>query len=350
MRIDVSATKRFPGFSLDVSFSAEGRRIGLFGPSGSGKSTLIGILSGLIAPDTGSVSVDGDTMFSSSPRKNVAPERRRIAVVFQRPLLFPHLDVRRNLLYGQARRPGGRRGISVETVANILRIEPLLDRGVRDLSGGEQRRISLARALLASPRLLLLDEPLSGLDDPLKFEIIRYLNGVHEEFGIPFLFISHDLLEMRLLTDRTIVLADGRIAESAATEEVALRRSGRGMGAYTNLLRISGGRELSDLYACRWGAGELLLTAKAEGDALFELSSRDIVLFRRNPEAISARNLLECRVTRLLDWGKRTGVELAYGGQTLVAEVMRESAAELSIAPGVTVYAAIKASAFRPLR
>lgn len=195
---------------------------------------------------------------------------------------------------------------------------------MRDLSGGEQRRISLARALLACPRLLLLDEPLSGLDDPLKFEIIRYLNRVHEEFGIPFLFISHDLLEMRLLTDRTIVLADGRIAGSAATE--------------------------SDLYAYRWGAGELLLAVKAEGDTLFELSSRDIVLFRRNPEAISARNLLECRVTRLLDWGKRTGVELAYGGETLVAEVMRESVAELSIAPGVTVYAAIKASAFRPLR
>jgi len=116
------------------------------------------------------------------------------------------------------------------------------------------------------------------------------------------------------------------------------------------LLRISGGRELSDLYAYRWGAGELLLAAKAEGDALFELSSRDIVLFRRNPEAISARNLLECRVTRLPDWGKRAGVELAYGGETLVAEVMRESVAELSIAPGITVYAAVKASAFRPLR
>ncbi len=350
MKLEFAARKRLGRFELDASFTATGDRIGLFGPSGSGKSSIVGALAGLVAPDGGRIALDGEVLFDRAAGIDLPPDRRRIAVVFQHPHLFPHLDVEGNLRYGYRRCPPQFRRISPELVVEALELGPFLSRAVRHLSGGEQQRVSLGRALLSSPRLMLLDEPLSALDDSLKYRIIPFLRKTFDAFGVPFMFISHSLLEMRLMTERVVVLERGRVAEETGAEALAVRRMGAGGAAYANLLRLSSPRMRNGLSVYRWGGGELAISGGGRpGEAVFELSSRDIILFRNHPGAISARNLLPCRVVRGHAFDGRTGIELSCGDERIIAEVMRETAEELDIRPGQSIFAAIKASAFREI-
>jgi molybdate transport system ATP-binding protein len=350
VRLELACTKRLGSFTLDADLSIEGDRIGLFGPSGSGKSTIVGALAGLVTPDSGRIVLDGAVLFDREAGIDVPPERRRIAVVFQHAHLFPHLDVRSNLLYGYRRCPKAERRIALEPVADALGLSALLDRGVTNLSGGERQRVALGRALLSNPRLVLLDEPLSALDDALKHRVIPYLRKTFDAFGVPFVFISHAMIEMRLMAGRVAVVESGRIAEVAGAEEVAIRRMGSGGGAYVNLMRLSDPSRRNGLSVYRWGGTELVISAEGKpGETVFELSARDIILVREHPGAISARNLLSCRVVRGHAFEGRVGIELACGGERLVAEVMRETAQALDIRPGQPVFAAIKASAFHEL-
>jgi molybdate transport system ATP-binding protein len=350
MELRIGVVKSFGEFTLDADFTATSSRLGIFGESGSGKSTLVNLLAGALIPDSGSIFLDGECLYSKEKGVNVPPEQRRIAMVFQHPYLFPHLSVRRNLLYGYNRCAPKNRRIGLDSVAAVLKLEGLLERGVTNLSGGEQQRVAIGRAILSNPRLLLMDEPLSALDDQLKFQIIPYLKSVCEEFGIPFVFISHSMVEMRLMTDRAIVVEKGRIKQQAPVEQLARQKMDTSQVGYTNLLRLGSPRQVDGLYAYPWGKGELLLSFLARRpDPLFELSSRDIILCKKHPEAISARNLLHCRVVGLFEAGNRTGVELDCGGERLVGEVARLAAQELEIREGGEVFAAIKASAFREL-
>jgi molybdate transport system ATP-binding protein len=350
MEIRVAAEKRFANFTLAADFTARGERIGIFGVSGSGKSTLIGLLAGLHQPDQGKIFLDGDCLFSSTDKINVPTERRRIAIVFQQPNLFPHLSVQSNLLYGFKRCAPEQRAIDFAALAAVLKLENLLARGVNHLSGGEKQRVALGRAVLANPRLLVMDEPLSALDDTLKFQIIPYLKSVGEQFRIPYLFISHSLVEMRLMADEVLVVAGGAIVEQKTADELALARMGQSRVGYINLLTLSSPRRLDGLFAYRWSGGELLISAgNDQPEALFELSSKDIILFKRHPEAISARNLLRGTVVRTFVSGYSIGVELACGDQRLVAEVTDPAAKELGIVAGCQLFLAIKASAFRRL-
>ena len=349
MKLRLAVSKRFPGFDLEVDVTVTGERVGIFGPSGSGKSTLVSLIAGLQEPERGVIELDGETLWD--PRRSVPPEGRRIGIIFQHPHLFPHLSVRGNLLYGLKRCPPGERRIDLEALVEVLRIGDLLDRGIANLSGGEQQRIAIGRAVLSSPRLLLMDEPLTALDDTLRFQIIRYLKSVCERFGIPYLFISHSLLEMRLLTDTVLALERGRVIQQESSEEVARRRMGQSPVGYINLLELSGMTERDGMCVYRWHGGELLLSGgnRDTPGGLFELSSKDIILFKRHPEAISARNLLECTVAGLFESGGKIGVELRCGGGRLVAEIVPAAARELEIAPGSRLFAVCKASAFRRL-
>jgi molybdate transport system ATP-binding protein len=350
VEIRVDAVKRFENFVIDADFTVTGDRIGIFGRSGSGKSTLVGMLSGLTQPDSGEIFLDGDCLFSSNKRINVPPERRRIAIVFQQPSLFPHLSVKSNLLYGFKRCPDGHRAIDFAALVSELKLEGLLARGVNNLSGGERQRVALGRAVLANPRLLLMDEPLSALDDALRFQIIPYLKSVCEHFRIPYMFISHSLIEMRLMAEKVVVVEGGRIIEQSTAEELARSRMGMSPVGYINLLRLTSPRRVDDLFTYTWGEAELLISAgNDEPEALFELSSKDIILFKRHPEAISARNLLRCAVSNIFASGNGIGVELICGGEKLVAEVVSQAARDLGIVTGCELFAAIKASAFRRL-
>jgi molybdate transport system ATP-binding protein len=188
------------------------------------------------------------------------------------------------------------------------------------------------------------------LDDALKFQIIPYLKSVSEQFQIPYMFITHSLVEMRLLVDQVLVLSNGSIFEQATPDHLARSRMEQSRVGYINLLRLSAPRRVDGLSAYRWGSGELLISAgNDEPEALFELSSRDIILFKRHPEAISARNLFRGIVVSTFAVGNRAGVELACGDQKLVAEVAEQAVKELGISAGSELYIGIKSSAFRRL-
>ena len=351
MRLEVSVEKNFTGFDLKAAFSVTDNRIGVFGESGSGKSTLISLLAGLLTPDEGSISLDGDCLYSREKKIDISPEKRRMAIVFQQPHLFPHLNVKGNLLYGYKRCAPEHRKIDFASLVEVLKLDGVLKRGVNYLSGGEKQRVAIGRAILSNPRLLLMDEPLSALDDELKYAIIPYVNEVCARFSTPFLFVSHSMVEMRLMTDTVILLEKGRVIEQMTTEQLARRRMDDSRVGYINLLKLRDPRKVGGLFAYSWGRGELFLSTGSNDDGpIFELSSKDIILFRKHPEAISARNLLKCRVAGTFPSGHSTGVELDCGEEGLIAEISCEAEAELEIKKGIEVYAAIKSSAFRPLK
>jgi len=351
VELRVAVEKNFGRFLLNADLSVRGKRIGIFGPSGGGKSTLVGLIAGLSKPDRGIITLDGEILFDSSSGINVRTEDRRMGMVFQRPSLFPHLNVKGNLLYGYKRCAPENRKIVFGDVVEVLNIGRLLDSGVKKLSGGEKQRVAIGRAVLGNPRLLLLDEPLSALDDSLKFQIVPFLKNACEAFGIPYLFISHSLLEIRIMTDQVLNVVNGRIVGQATAEALVRSRMGDSMAGYMNLLRLSAPRQVDALYAYMWG-GQQLVTASGDDrpEGLFELSSTDIMLFKSHPEAISARNLRKCRVVGTCQAGNRVGVDLDCNGDgRLVAEVVRQAADELGVRAGAEVYAAIKSTAFRKL-
>ena len=350
MDLRMEVRKSFGAFNLQTDFSVSGEQLGVFGQSGSGKSTLVGLLAGLSTPEEGEIFLDGDCLFSSRRGISVPPQLRRVAIVFQQPCLFPHLSVESNLLYGFRRCAAKDRSIDLAALVSVLKLSPLLKRGVNNLSGGEKQRVALGRAILANPRLLLMDEPLSALDDALKFQIIHYLKSASEQFGIPYLFISHSLLEIRLMTEQVLAVAGGRIVGQSTPEELARERMGQSQVGYINLLKVNALRKMGGLQVYRWGESELFISAGDDSStAMFELSSRDIILFKKHPEAISARNLLKCTVVDTFPSGNKVGVELKCGSETLVAEVVMQAADDLAIQARNEIYAVIKASSFRRL-
>jgi len=350
MNLQASVAKKFSDFGLQAEFTVTAGRCGVFGPSGSGKSTLMHLLAGLLRPDSGRICLDGRILFDAAKKINLPPEERRIGVVFQHSHLFPHLNVRQNLFYGWKRTPSAQRRFTFEALIRVLDLEHLLERGVAGLSGGERQRVALARTVLASPRLILMDEPLSGLDEKLKYQIIPYLKKVFAEFEVPLLFISHSLQEMRLLTEEVLVLENGRLQNSMPVEALARRQLGIGNRGYANLLSLHDPSALGDLWRYRWGETALIATEQGNsGENLFELGARDITLFKRNPEATSARNLMPCRVAGLFGDGNRIGVELHCAGGRLVSQIVPESVRDLDIREGAEVTAVVKASALRRL-
>ena len=350
MKLDIDIEKRLGGFSLRMKTELSGERIGIFGASGSGKSTLVHTIAGLMAPDAGELHLDGTCLFSSRDRINLSPEQRRIAIVFQQAMLFPHLGVKANLLFGYRRCRPEHRKIRPEALIEVLNLQHLLQRGTSKLSGGEKQRVALGRAVLANPRLLVMDEPLSALDDTLRYQIIPYLRSVSEEFRIPYLFISHSVSEMQLMADQVLVVANGSLAGVSTPDELARNSMAKSPRGYLNLMRLKDPEFRDGLYHYPWGDGSLIVSDGRENcESLFELSSRDIILFKKHPEAISARNLIECRVAEMFDSDGRKGVVLESGDGRLVAEIVRSASDELEVSPGATMFAAVKASAFRRL-
>ncbi|CAK8720158.1 Molybdate transport system ATP-binding protein [Candidatus Electronema aureum] len=351
MLLEVDVEKRFAEFSVRAAFTLRSEKCGVFGPSGSGKSTLMHLLAGLQEPDSGFIRLNGRTLFDREQKINLLPEARRVGVVFQHACLFPHLSVRKNLLYGMNRLPHQQRNISPEQLIRVLQIEPLLDRSVNRLSGGERQRVALARTVLACPQLILLDEPLSGLDGQLKYQIIPYLLRVFAEFSIPMLFISHSLQELRMMTEEVLVMRGGQAEKTMSTEELARTHLGSSGRGYTNLLQLDTPQDMGNLLSYRWGEISLIVLKTNDQAAAgqFALGARDILLFKKHPEATSARNMLPCTVRRIYQTDWLAGVELACHGKTLIAEIVPQSVEEMDIRPGSEVVAVFKASAFRQL-
>jgi len=206
-------------FLLQVDLEITGQVIGIFGSSGAGKTSLLEVVAGLRRSAAGFIALDDHVLMDTSARKFLVPEQRGVGYVPQDLALFPHLSVRKNLLYGHSHATLSSR-VDLNHVAVVLEIESLLDRSISQLSGGQKQRVAFARALLASPRLLLMDEPLASLDQELKSKIIPYLKRIRDEFQIPMLYVSHSPEEVTQLCDRVIVMRDGKCLRISRPEEL----------------------------------------------------------------------------------------------------------------------------------
>jgi molybdate transport system ATP-binding protein len=223
MSVAVDIRHRLGEFDLDMGFESSGRLTAFFGHSGAGKTSLVNIIAGLIQPAHGRVSIDGETLVDTEKGIFVPPWRRRVGYVFQEGRLFPHLSVRQNLLYGQWFTPRGQRYETLSRVVDLLGIDTLLERRPGSLSGGEKQRVAIGRALLASPRLLLMDEPLASLDEARKAEILPYIERLRDEVRVPIIYVSHSVSEVARLATTIVRFSAGKVTASGSAAEMLAR-------------------------------------------------------------------------------------------------------------------------------
>lgn len=356
-RADGSAAAQ-PVTRVEASFASDARVLALFGRSGSGKTTVVNALAGLLPVDQGRIAIDGDVLFDSARGINVPVERRGVGYVFQDGLLFPHLSVRRNVLYGANRETaGGRpdRSVPFDQVIALLGIEPLLERAAPSLSGGEKQRVAIGRALLSKPRLLLMDEPLASLDTGRRSEILRLIERVRDEFGVNIVYVSHSIGEVSRLADDVVLMNDGRVVACAATEDIFNRADLR---PYTG--RFEGGA-LIEAHAVAHDMKYFLTTFQFSGGELvapgvdtpvgarvrIRIRARDVTLATHRPHGLSIRNVLQGTVGSIEDRGGAiVEVHVQVTGRELLARISRQALDEMQLKPGQTVYALIKAIAF----
>src|SRR5437870_5220193 len=218
--LSVSLQHRLGDFSLDAAFDSAGGLTALFGRSGAGKTTLINLIAGLLRPDRGHIALDGEVLSDAERGIFVPPSRRRIGYVFQEGRLFPHLSVRQNLLYGSWFGTKFGAGGDLDQVVDLLGIGALLGRQTTNLSGGEKQRVAIGRALLSRPRLLVMDEPLASLDEARKAEILPHIERLRDEFGVPIVYVSHQVAEVARLATTLVVLSEGRVAATGPTAQI----------------------------------------------------------------------------------------------------------------------------------
>lgn len=356
MSLSVSLRHSFPSFDLDVAFEAPSGVTALFGQSGSGKTTVVNAVAGLLRPDSGRVSVNAEDLFDRSTGCWLPPHRRRIGYVFQEGRLFPHLTVRQNLRYGQwfANRRHG--GAEFGRVLELLGIAPLLPRRPALLSGGEKQRVAIGRALLSAPRLLLMDEPLAGLDEDRKSEILPYLERLRDETEIPIVYVSHIVAEIARLATTIVMMKDGRVvrcgtaAEVLGDPSVSPALGVRGAGAVLSARVVA--HHMDGLTELDVGTGQVFLPRMASpvgARIRIRIAAQDVMLALTRPEDISALNVLEgtVRDVRRGD-GPGAMVVVAVGGQTLLARITQRSCDALRLAPGTPCFAVMKSVAFAP--
>jgi molybdate transport system ATP-binding protein len=223
MSLDVTVRHRLERITIDVRLAAGAGLTAIVGPSGAGKTTLLHIIAGLIVPDDGTVVLGGEVLLDRARGIVVPPDRRRIGYVTQDSRLFPHLTVRQNLAYGHWFTPPGRRRLTVDAVAGMLDLGAFLARRPARLSGGERQRVALGRALVTSPRLLLLDEPLAAVDVGRRQEILPYLDRLRQELALPTIYVTHTLDEVRARAESIVTLDEGRVIASESGAAVQSR-------------------------------------------------------------------------------------------------------------------------------
>lgn len=209
--IEIAAKLQRKHFTLDIQFNLTARVTGLFGPSGSGKSTILNIIAGLVKPDNGRVTIDGQCLLDTAQHIFVPVYQRQVGLVFQDSRLFPHLSINDNLHYGYHKRQPVQQQFQPAQIIDLLQIGHLLNQRPHQISGGEQQRVAIGRALLSSPKLLLLDEPLASLDERLKDQILPFLKKVANEIKIPMIYVSHDQQEVRQICEEIVFIDNGKL-------------------------------------------------------------------------------------------------------------------------------------------
>jgi molybdate transport system ATP-binding protein len=351
----VQLRKRRGEFSLEVDFHAPVPGVtALFGRSGCGKSTLISLIAGLLSPDSGHVQIGEEVLVDTTRQFELDARHRRIGVVFQDARLFPHFSVLGNLQYGAKRQP--RDGVvKYDDVVTMLGLGALLTRRPHELSGGEKQRVALGRALLAQPRLLLLDEPLASLDLARREEVLPYFEKLRDALAIPIVYVSHQFDEVLRLATRVVLMDAGRVladGELAAVSRHAALREIVGPDAVGAVM--SGVVERIDaagLTVVRVGDAELLVDEAAEVGQRIQIQvlARDVIVASARPVGLSVRNAVAARVVSVTpDVGRAVLVELDIGRTaTLLARITSRASQELELSAGKQVWALIKAVSLR---
>jgi len=353
--IEARLRMKHPGFTLDVSLELPGRGVSaLFGPSGSGKTSCLRCIAGLERNAAGLVEINGERWQDSASGRFVAPHHRPIGYVFQDANLFAHLSVKQNLEFGMKRVARAERRVAWHQAIELLGIGHLLDRNPQRLSGGERQRAAIARALLTSPKLLLLDEPLAALDIKRKQEILPYLERLHDELEIPVIYVSHAPDEVARLADYLVLLDEGRVVAQGGLQETLARLDlptafGDDAGVVVDSV-IAGHDPGYDLTRLVFPGGEVLVARRDEavGQPLrFRVHARDVSLALEKAEGTSISNLLPARVEQVVaaETPAHVLVRLDAQGTALLARITRRSADQLQVRPGKELWAQIKAVA-----
>ncbi|MBO0766376.1 MAG: molybdenum ABC transporter ATP-binding protein [Hyphomicrobiaceae bacterium] len=358
MTLAVDIGHRLGRFRLDVKFEAEGGLIALFGRSGAGKTSVVNIIAGLVRANRARIEIGGTLLVDTAAGVFVPSHRRRVGYVFQEGRLFPHLTVRQNLLYGRwfaGRRDGAGRGDDFERVVDLLGMGHLIDRRPGRLSGGEKQRVAIGRALLADPRLLLMDEPLASLDEDRKAEILPYIERLRDASKVPIVYVSHAIAEVARLATTVVLIAGGKVVAAGPTAllmqrlDIQALTGGADAGAVieARVERHDDAAGLTEL-SSRAGRWRLNRIDAALGARIqLQVRARDVILARQLPSHISALNVLPGVVAGV---GARdtpvVEVRVDCNGEALIARLTRYSADQLGLAPGVPVFAIVKGVSF----
>ena len=335
LRLQHAITKG--AFRLDVDTTIPSRGItGVFGESGSGKTTLLRCIAGL------------DASVPTDPRP---VHKRRIGYVFQEPRLFAHLSVRRNIEYGLRRSPDS--AIPVAAAARMFGLESLLDRTASGLSGGEAQRVAIARVVCQAPELILMDEPLSALDERRRDDLLPYLDRLHSESLLPIVYVSHNIDEICRLCDHLLLLDEGRLAASGRLVDVLARidlpqLAGRNAGT---VIEATPARydEKFDLTTFEFSGGAIRVPGRFDvTSARLRIQASDVSLTRQAATATTILNILPARIESCSDETSSTVLlRLRAGDDALIARITRRSFATLGLEPGDDLYAQIKSVTVR---
>ncbi len=341
-------------FTLDVDLCLPGRGVSaLFGHSGSGKTTILRLIAGLERAPGCRIVVDDTVWQDDTAGIFVPPHQRAIGYVFQEASLFPHLSARENLAFGLKRARGGQQAFTMDDIAGLLGIAPLLDRMPGELSGGERQRVAIARALLTAPRLLLMDEPLSALDLKLKREILPYLERLHRELSIPVIYVSHAPDEVARLADHLVLLDSGRAVASGALNSVLSRLDLPAVftdDAGVVLDAAIAAQEEDDLTRLDFSGGSIFVSRREEpvGTSVrCRIHARDVSVALVPAMQSSILNCVDATVVELAptDTPGHVLVKLDCAGSTLLARITRRSALRLGLKTGLALRAQIKSVA-----
>jgi len=355
--LKVKVAKRRDGFALDAQFEAPTPGVvALFGRSGCGKTTTINIIAGLLAADEARVELDGHVLSDTATGISVPPEERLIGYVFQDDRLFPHMSVLRNLRYGLKRTRAPQQTIGFDQIVQLLGLERLLQRQPYQLSGGERQRVSLGRALLSQPGMLLLDEPLAALDAARREEVLPYLERLRDNLSIPMVYVSHQFDEVLQLATHVVLMDAGRVVAQGSLSEVSLLPQLRAIvgpdsvgavvdGVVTTVDQSCGMAEL------RVGSGSLNVSVNrvSVGDQVrVQLLARDIILGTEEPRGLSVRNQLRGVVASVVDDEDDARlVTVDVGGINVLSRVTRGAVEALGLKGGMSVWVLVKAVSTR---
>ena len=343
--------KSLGSFTLEVNCTLETKVSAFLGVSGSGKSTLLNCVSGTLTPDEGEIAFGDEILYASASKINLPPEKRRFGYVFQEGYLFPHLTVAQNIRYGQ---PNPRKH---SDVIDVLEISELLQRYPKELSGGQRQRVAIARALAMEPRMLLMDEPLAGLDSALKGRIIPYLHHIKEVFETPILYVTHAFSEAMALADEAFLIADGEIVASGEPHQLLTAPSAMPIAQLTGVenilfLPVVASDKARGLTSLEIGDQSLVIPyieAEVGETVPVAIRAEDIIISLDPNLAISARNILLGKIQYLDIRSERTWLSILVEWHHFAVKITHEAREELQLKENLEVYCVIKASAINRL-